>query len=90
MSQCINIWLVVCRLEFQYYLANLVVLKVTMAVVTYYCLHSTAFLMCSYNSEEGVEEVSSEPSLAEMFEQMRHCRYIRHYHPDGTAVEEYY
>ena len=48
------------------------------------------FLMCNYSSEEGVEEVSSEPSLAEMFEQIRHCRYIRHYHPDGTALEEYY
>ncbi len=31
---------------------------------------------------------SSELTLAEMFEQIRHCRYIRHYHPDGTEVEE--
>ena len=51
------------------------------------CLHSFSHV-CS--SEEGVEEVSSEPSLAEMFEQIRNCRYIRHYHPDGTALEEYY
>ncbi|KAL5499622.1 hypothetical protein EMCRGX_G011074 [Ephydatia muelleri] len=32
---------------------------------------------------------SSEPSLAEMFEQIKHCRYIRHYRPDGTEIEEY-
>ena len=51
----------------------------------------TAFTLFSHaSSEEGVEEVSSEPSLAEMFEQIRHCRYIRHYHPDGTALEEEY
>lgn len=75
-------------------------LKFTLAVLKYYlltfhCFHSLC--MCSYSSfshvcssEEGVEEVSSEPSLAEMFEQIRNCRYIRHYHPDGTALEEYY
>lgn len=32
---------------------------------------------------------SSEPSLGEMFEQIKHCRYIRHYRPDGTEIEEY-
>ena len=67
-------------------------LKFTLVVVEYYCLHSTAFTLFSHvhSSEEDVEEVSSEPSLAEMFEQIRNCRYIRHYHPDGTALEEYY
>lgn len=34
-------------------------------------------------------KASSEPSLAEMFEQIKHCRYIRHYRPDGTEIEEY-
>ena len=57
-------------------------------LLTFHCFYSLC--MCSYSSEEGVEEVSSEPSLAEMFEQIRNCRYIRHYHPDGTALEEYY
>lgn len=33
---------------------------------------------------------SNEPTLAEQFEQIKHCRYIRRYHPDGTALEEYY
>ena len=51
----------------------------------------TAFTLFSHaSSEEGVEKVSSEPSLAEMFEQIRNCRYIRHYYPDGTALEEEY
>ena len=51
----------------------------------------TAFTLFSHaSSEEGVGEVSSEPSLAEMFEQIRNCRYIRHYYPDGTALEEEY
>ena len=33
---------------------------------------------------------TSDPTLAELFEQIKHCRYIRRYHPDGTALEEYY
>ena len=39
--------------------------------------------------EGGVETEERELSLAEMFEQIRHCRYIRHYHPNGTAAEDY-
>ena len=33
---------------------------------------------------------TSDPTLAELFEQIKHCRYIRRYHPDGTALDEYY
>ena len=36
------------------------------------------------------EDEDRDMSLAEMFEQIRHCRYIRHYKPDGSASEEYY
>lgn len=39
---------------------------------------------------EGEEEEGRVLSLAEQFEQIKRCRYIRHYRPDGTAVEEYY
>ena len=54
--------------------------------------------MCSRYSGEGEgesEEVregtgeEGELTLAQQFEQIRHCRYIRHYRPDGTAEEEY-
>ena len=42
--------------------------------------------------EGGGEEVGGEDgrelTLAEQFEQIRRCRYIRHYRPHGTAVEE--
>lgn len=40
--------------------------------------------------EGGVLRTNSEPTLAELFEQIKHCRYIRHYHPDGTEKEDYY
>ncbi len=32
----------------------------------------------------------SELTMAQMFDQIKHCRYIRRYHPDGTALEEYF
>ena len=46
---------------------------------------------CERRGEEGGgEEVGGEEelTLAEQFEQIRRCRYIRHYRPHGTAVEE--
>lgn len=27
-------------------------------------------------------------TLAEMFENIKHCRYIRHYHPHGSQSDE--
>ena len=36
--------------------------------------------------EEGEE--GKEATLAQKFEKIKSCRYIRHYRPDGTAVEE--
>ena len=41
--------------------------------------------------EEGEgeeEEEGKEPTLAQKLEKIRSCRYIRHYRPDGTAVDE--
>ena len=29
-----------------------------------------------------------ELTLSEMFEQIKHCRYIRHYYPDGTPRDD--
>lgn len=36
------------------------------------------------------DDKDRELSLAEQFEQIRHCRYIRHYRPDGTAIDDPY
>ena len=38
--------------------------------------------------EEGEEEEGKEVTLAQKFEKIKSCRYIRHYKPDGTAVDE--
>ena len=70
------------------------------------CCETVSDLVCTYSdgegeegeSEGGEEEGTGEGegeegrvlSLAEQFEQIKKCRYIRHYRPDGTAVEEYY
>ena len=54
----------------------------------------TLCALCSDESgERGEEEEKKgggELSLAQQFEQIRRCRYIRHYRPDGTAIDEPY
>ena len=40
--------------------------------------------------EGGAVEEGRELTLSEQFEQIRHCRYIRHYRPDGTAIDDPY
>ncbi len=47
-----------------------------------------------YSDEESTTDdqipAESELTMAQMFDQIKHCRYIRRYHPDGTALEEYF
>ena len=46
---------------------------------------------CSEEDDE-VSESDSMPTLAEQFEQIKNCKYIRHskhYNPERVALEEY-
>lgn len=59
--------------------------------------HTVIALVLMYSEEAGEkereeeeEEGGGELTLAQQFEQIRRCRYIRHYRPDGTAMEDTY
>lgn len=58
-------------------------------------LLNVLFLPCSNEEETGEDEVAasdSMPSLAEQFEQIKNCKYIRHsrhYHPEQAAKDDY-
>lgn len=44
-------------------------------------------------SEDGVTSTNSLPSLAEQFEQIKDCKYIRHsrhYHADQAGKDDYW
>lgn len=55
-------------------------------------LHKLSHIFVRFFSKEESEEPPKEKTaitLAEMFDQIRNCRYIRHYYPDGTTMDEY-
>ena len=57
---------------------------------------SKYIVYCFVNRDDEHEDPAStmtadgELTMAQMFDQIKHCRYIRRYHPDGTALEEYF